>query len=147
MYKKFLWIMAIVFSFTLSQSTFAHTWACGEGMRKMVESLKLEPDQKEKIKPILDQLKTSIKTAASQMDALEAQMNQQVDAATMDQSTVDGLIDQKAKLIGDMMKAKAAAKNQILAVLTPEQKMKLQGMLKDAADKMAAKFKECHDDD
>lgn len=147
MYKKILWIMAFSCSLLFSQSIFANSWGCGEGMKQMLQSLKLTDDQKTKIQPILDQLKTSVKTAASQMGALETQISQQVTSATMDQGTLDGLVDQKAKLIGDMMKAKLTAKNQIIAILTPEQKTAILGMMKKLEDKIAARYKDCHDDD
>lgn len=44
-----------------------------------------------------------------------------------------------------MMKAKIAAKNQILAILTPEQKTKLQSEMKKMQDKMEEQYKKCHD--
>lgn len=65
----------------------------------------------------------------------------------MDQATVDGLIDKKTKLVGDMMKAKVTAQNQIYSVLNPQQKTELQNKVKKMEDKMAEQFKSCHDDD
>lgn len=147
MYKKLLWITAVAFSLVLSQATFAHDWGCGKSMEKMVESLNLDDAQKAKIKPVLEQLKSTIQSNASQFSSIETQINQQVNSATMDQGTVDGLVDQKTKLIGNMMKAKLAAKNQIIAILTPEQKTKIQDMMKKAEEKMAEKFKDCQDND
>jgi len=147
MLKKCLWIAAFAFSLVLSQSTFAHDWNCGEGIKHMVESLKLDDAQKAKIKPILDQLKTTIQSNAAQFSALDTQISEQVNSASMDQSKVDGLIDQKAQLIGNMMKAKVAAKSQIITILTPEQKTQIQGMMKKVEEKMAEKYKNCHDDD
>lgn len=147
MYKNILGIVAVAVSLTLSQSAFAHSWGCGEGMKAMVESLKLEDAQKEKIKPILEQLKSSMKENGTQMHDLEVKINEQVDSATMDQSVVDGLVDQKSKLIGNIMKAKAVAKNQIMMILNPQQKMDLHAKMKAVEDKMVAKYKSCHDQD
>lgn len=146
MYKKLIGIAAIAFSFALSQATFAHSSFCGEGLGKMVESLKLDDAQKAKIKPILEQLKTTAQNTWPQMKDLRTQLDQQVTSPTMDQSTVNGIVDQKTKLIGDMIKAKIAAKNQIYNVLNDQQKATLQTMMKNAEEKMAAKFKDCHDD-
>lgn len=145
MFKKLIGIVALAFTFALSQSAFAHS-SCGEGLKNMVESLKLDPAQKEKIKPILDQLKTSIRASADQMKDLRTQMHQQVTSTTMDQGAVDGLIDKKTKLIGDMMKAKMTAKNQIFNILNDQQKTELQNKWNKVEEKWAAKFKECHDD-
>ena len=146
MYKNLIGIVAIALSLAFSQATFAHSSFCGEGLGKMVESLKLDDAQKAKIKPILEQLKSTAQTTWQQMKDLKVKLDQQVTSPTMDQSTVDGIVDQKTKLIGDMMKAKIAAKNQIYNVLNEEQKTKLQTMMKNAEEKMEAKFKDCHDD-
>lgn len=146
MFKKFIWIFALAFSFVLSQSAFSHSGMCGEGLKKMVESLNLDAAQKEKIKPILEKLKTDMKANVDQMKDLRTQMHQQETSATMDQSAVDGLIDKKTKLLGDMMKAKAAAKNQIYNILNEQQKTALQNKWKQVEEKMEAKYKECHED-
>lgn len=147
MNKKILWIVAFAFSLVLSQTAVADSWGCGEGMKKMVESLKLDDAQKAKIKPILEQLKSTMKDNWTQMSGLDTQIKQQVQSANMDQSTVDGLVDQKTKLIGNMIKAKIMAKNQIANILTADQKTQLQGMMNKLEDKIAAKFKSCHEDD
>ncbi len=142
MYKKILGTTALVFSLAISPAVFAHD-SCGGGMKKMLESLKLDATQKEKIKPIMDNMKSTMKADVAQMKDLNKQLNEQTLSATMDQSTVDGLLDKKVKLMGDMMKAKVMAKNQIYVVLKPEQKTKLQDDMKKMEAKMEAKFKSC----
>ncbi|MDP3269119.1 MAG: Spy/CpxP family protein refolding chaperone [Legionella sp.] len=147
MYKKILSVVAFALSLSLNQAVFADSWGCGEGIKQMVQSLNLKDDQKAKIEPVLEQLKSNMKQMATQMNALDTQINQQANAATVDQSQVNGLVDQKAKMIGEMMKAKMLAKSQIMAQLTPEQKTQLQNMMTKLEEKMAAKFKSCHQDD
>ncbi|KTC79608.1 Spy/CpxP family protein refolding chaperone [Legionella cherrii] len=146
MYKKIIQAAAFTFTLALSPVVLAHSWGCGEGLKNMVESLKLDDSQKSKIKPILEQLKSTIQNDAAQMKGLHDQLNQQAESANMDQSTVDGLIDKKTKLIGDMMKAKITAKNQIYAVLNPQQKTELQNRMKKMEEKMKEKFKSCHEE-
>lgn len=145
MYKKILGTVALAFTLAMSSTVFAHSMECGQGLKQMVESLKLDDSQKQKIKPILESLKSNIKQSADQMQDLRKQIDDQVTSATMDQSSVNDLIDKKAKLIGDMMKAKAMAKNQIYAVLNAQQKTQLQGMMKNAKEKMEEQFKSCHE--
>ncbi|TAL61384.1 MAG: hypothetical protein EPN84_08045 [Legionella sp.] len=147
MYKNLTTALAFVFTLVLSQAVFADSWGCGEGMKQMISSMKLDSAQKDKIKPILDQLKSSIRESGSQMKDLDLQINQQSVSADMDQSTVDSLVDKKAKLIGDMMKAKITAKNQIFAVLNAKQKIELQNMMQKLEEKMAKKYASCHQDD
>lgn len=146
-HKKYLLVAAFAFSFIFGQTVFAHSHECGERLQKMVETLQIDDAQKAKIKPVLEQLKSSLKDEGAQMKDLRAQIKQQVQSDTMDQATLDGLIDKKAKLIGDMMKAKSNASHQIYMVLTPEQKTKFQGLVKNMEEKMAEKFKKCHDSD
>ena len=146
MYKTFIGIVAVAFSLVFSPIASADSWGCGKGLKSMVESLKLEDAQKEKIKPILEQLEASKKDSWTQMKDLDKQLHQQFESATMDQDTVDGLVEKKVKLIGDMMKAKIAAKTQILAILNTEQKAELKNMMKKKEEKMAEKFKNCRED-
>lgn len=147
MYKKLIWIAVFAFSFILNQAVFADSSMCGERFKTMIHSLKLDETQKEKIKPILEQLKSTMKNSWTQMQDLEKQLNEQVTSANMDQNTVNGLVDQKTKLIGDMIKAKITAKNQIINLLNSQQKTQLQTMMKNVEEKMAAKYKECHEED
>ena len=146
MYKKILWIVTLAASLVLSPILFAHGGMCGERLEKMVASLKIDEAQKQKIQPIMDELKTGMKNTMPQMKELHDQINQQAQSESPDQATMDGLIDKKVKLIGDMMKAKSNARHQIFAILTPEQKTKFNDMMKQAEEKMAEKFKGCHDD-
>jgi periplasmic protein CpxP/Spy len=147
MYKKIIQTATFALTLALSPVVLAHSWGCGEGLKHMVDSLKLDDSQKGKIQPIMEQLKSTLKNDGSQMKDLDQQINQQVQSTNMDQSTLDGLVDKKVKLIGDMIKAKATAKNQILAVLKPEQKAEIQNKMKKMEDKMAEHFKSCHDDE
>ncbi|PWY54059.1 hypothetical protein DGG96_19080 [Legionella qingyii] len=144
MYKKIIQTAVFTVTLALSPVVLAHSGDCGKGFKSMVESLKLDDSQKAKIKPILDQLKTLMKSDFDQMKDLSQQINQQAESATMDQSTVDGLIDKKTKLIGDMMKAKITAKNQIFSVLKPKQKSELQDKMKKMEEKMEKQFENCH---
>jgi protein CpxP len=145
MYKKLLGIFVLVGAFVLTTPLLAHSGMCGEGMSKMLESLKLDDSQKQKIKPIMDSLKANMKQSADQMVDLSKQLNAQMVSETPDQSAVNDLVDKKAKLIGDMMKAKIDAKMQIYAVLNSQQKTVLQNKMKQIEEKMAEKFKGCHD--
>lgn len=111
----------------------------------MVDSLKLDDTQKQKIMPVVENLKASIKQSAMQMKDLSKQIDEQMTSDAMNQSVVNDLIDKKAKLIADMMKAKIMAKNQIYVVLNPQQKTEWRSMMQKMKDKMDAKFKGCHD--
>lgn len=48
MYKKILGTFVLAFSLILCSTAFAHN-GCGEGMKQMLESLKLDDAQKQKL--------------------------------------------------------------------------------------------------
>lgn len=143
MYRKLLWITALTF-FLLNQNAFADIKECGKGLKEMVSTLKLDKAQKEKIKPIFDQLTLNLKDSWMQMNDIDTQIEQQTNSITMDHSAVDVLVNKKSMLIGSMMKAKILAKNQIFVVLNEPQKVKLQLMLKMKEAKITNRYTNCH---
>jgi protein CpxP len=145
MFNKIAWIVTFVFSLAFSQIGLAESCDHIGWLKDMVSSLKLDAAQKEKITPIIEQLKTSLKASGTQIEGVSAQLKHQLAEPTFDQSKVDDLVDQKAKLIGDMMKAKISATNQVFTVLTPKQKTEMQTMVNKLEAKMAAKYKSCHE--
>ena len=147
MYKKILWAMTLSLTLILSSTGFAHSSMCREKLDTMIESLKLDDQQKEKIKPILAQLKTTMSAAMTQMNSVSTQLDQQVWSTSMNEDTVNSLIDQKTKLIGEMMKAKMKAKNEVFTILTAAQRTVLQNRMKTMEEKIAAKFKNCNQDE
>ncbi|QDQ40139.1 periplasmic heavy metal sensor [Legionella geestiana] len=147
MFKKLLGTFVVAISLMFSTALFADSSMCKHGLKHMLESLQLSDEQKAKIKPIMEQMKSTMKATGSQMDALKSKIHEQIHAASMDKDTVNSLIDQKTALIGSMMKTKVATVHQVLSVLTEEQKTKLHNMMKDAEEKMAQKYKSCHDND
>ena len=146
-HKKYLLAAAFAVSLVTGQTALANSHECGEGLTRMVDSLHVTNDQKAKIKPILEQLESGIKEQGSQMKDLRTQISQQVQSDTMDQATLDGLIDKKSKILGDMMKAKSNAVHQVYTMLNTEQKTKFQSMSKNMEEKIAKKYKNCHEDD
>ncbi len=143
--KKLLGLIVILSSMILTQTVFADSY-CREGLNKMVQSLNLDESQKAKIDPILQQYKQDLHNSGSQMNGLEEQINQQVDSSNMDQAKVNDLVDKKANLIGNMMKAKVKAQSQIFSILNAQQKEKLQAMIKTEDKKMEEKYKSCDRD-
>jgi Spy/CpxP family protein refolding chaperone len=142
--KKTIWILAFILSLFGSQIALAEGCVCGANLQMMLKSMKIESAQKDKIKPILEQLKTSLKESGSQMEPLHKQIDEQISSSSMDESKMNSLIDQKTKIIGDMIKAKAKARNQIFSILNQQQKAELEKMIKEKEDKIASAFKSCH---
>jgi len=95
----------------------------------------------------MKQLKSDMKNTWSQTKELDDQINQQVNSDNMDTSVLNGLVDQKTKLIGDSMKLRLNAQNQVRAILTTEQKEILRTKLQAFEEQIGAKFKSCHAED
>lgn len=145
MYTKILGVLAVTVSLMMSQSVLAHS--CGEDLKNIVVGkLKLDDKQKEKIKPVLDQLKTSAQEHFTQMRDIRAKIKQQVESDTLDQGTVDSLVDQKAKIVTEYTKAKINARHEIFTILTPEQKTKLKNELQKVEEKVANKVARCQEE-
>lgn len=139
-------LCAVVFSFSLlmSHTVLADSWGCGEGLKHMLSNMNLTDEQKAKIKPIMDQLKSGMRENWSQVNGLDNQIKQQVNSDKMDVNALNSLVDQKTKLIGNAMKARLIAQNQIMAILTADQRTTIQTKLQNLENKMSAKFKSCH---
>lgn len=142
MIKRISWLITFFCVLAFNPVAFSNPSLC-QKLETMVQSLNLDEAQKAKIKPILAQLKTDAKAAADQMDGISSQISEQVNSAQMDQTKVNALVDKQASLIGDVMKAKIKAKNQIFSVLKPDQKTTLQNMVKKVEEKIANEFKKC----
>lgn len=138
--------MALACSLVLGQAAYSDSM-CGKGIKKMLDTIKLDEAQKEKVKPFLEQQASTMKELGGQMQALDTKLDEQMNSAQPDQSAIDGMVDQKVKLIGQMIKTKISTKVQIFGVLNTDQRSQLQGMLKKTAEKIAEKYKECHQDD
>lgn len=147
MFNKLLWVVTFSLSLLISQVSFADSHDCKKGLSHIVDSLNLTSDQKAKVKPILEQLKSSVNTSASQMKSLRDELNQQIHSANMDESVTNGLIDKKVKLIGDVIKAKATAAHQVYVILDDKQKAQAMSLVKEMEAKMADKYAKCSDED
>ncbi len=144
---NFLGMTALACSLMFSVPVYAHQWGCGDGLKQMINSLELVDAQKEQIKPIMAKLKLDMQEIGPQIGILDKQISQHMDAEKMDLTTLDGLVDQKSALIGQMIKVKIKTTNEIFMVLNPTQKMQLKEAMKKSEDKMAAQFKHCQEQD
>lgn len=144
MYKTFLSAAIVTSALILSNNVFANHHACWTKLSTMVQSLKLDDAQKAKIDPLMAQLDTTMKSSGDQMRDVSNQLDQLMWVVPMDQSAVDSLVDKKARLIADVMKAKISTQSQVITLLNTDQKAQLQSMEKKMQDKMSKQFKSCH---
>lgn len=147
MIKTFIKTLILTLALTITHTATADSWGCGEGMKSMLATFKLDQAQLDKIKPVLVHYNSDVKDTANMIKPIDAQLSKQGLSNKMDEKVVNDLINKKMQLIGNMMKSKIIAQNRILAILTPDQNQQMQVMIKQLEDKISAKFKSCHLDD
>ncbi|MDI9819805.1 MULTISPECIES: Spy/CpxP family protein refolding chaperone [unclassified Legionella] len=117
--------------------------ACPDRMKKMIDGLNMDAAQQAKVKAIKDQLKESQKANWEQMKSIRSQMHDLIQSDTLDDSKLNSLIDQKKELLGQMMKAKVQAKQQIYSLLNDQQKAQFKQMMKQKEENRMMKYKKC----
>ncbi|STX29268.1 16 kD immunogenic protein [Legionella beliardensis] len=117
------------------------TCGCKRGLMKMLEPLQLTDAQKDQIKAIRDKAKASLQSNKDQLRSIRTQMHSLITTSSMDNAKLDSLISQKTTILGNMMRVKATAKNQIYNVLNPQQQQQFQQMLQEKAQ---GKSHNCH---
>ncbi len=136
MYNKMILITTLLFSAAFTQPLFAdegnkqatqhHSCGC---MKNLTEKLGLSPEQAEKIKAIKQKSSEDEAKYHLEWSNLYHHIKELMKASKLDEAKVDVLLDQKKELMKARVKNKYGAKQQILNVLTAEQKVKFEAML------------------
>ena len=87
--------------------------------------LDLTSAQQEQVKSIMEKEKPAIQSAMQQMGQFHSQMRTLEEASTFDEAKVRALATQQSQAMTEMIVQKARIKNELLQVLTPDQKTKL----------------------
>jgi len=87
--------------------------------------LDLTSAQQEQVKGIMEKEKPAIKSAMQQMGQFHSQMRTLEEASTFDEAKVRALAAQQSQAMIEMIVQKARVKNELLQVLTADQKTKL----------------------
>lgn len=155
MNKKTIWLSALAFSVLIGQNAIAcdsgcsgstehklHAWHMDKHFEKMVGKLDLTADQKNKIKAITDQAKTSMKPKFIEMRTISMQLNDLAKESVLNEGKMQDLITQKEKLVGEITKMRVMTRYQINQVLDAKQKVKMDKMTQEMRDKAKAKMSE-----
>ena len=136
MYNKMILITTLLFSAAFTQPLFAdegnkpatqhHSCGC---MKNLTEKLGLSPEQAEKIKAIKQKSSEEKAKYQQELSALHHQIKKLMKASKLNEAKLDVLLDQKKELMKARIKSKYEAKQQMLNVLTAEQKVKFEAML------------------
>ena len=146
MNKKIMCLSTLALSMTLSQAPLAYAdhMKCFSGapIEKLTKELNLTPEQKTKITAIRAQVKPEIQAKRQDMRAVHMQINDLFKATPLDESKLDGLINQEKENFSAILKIRLMERRDIANLLTDEQKTKLNDMVQ----KAEAKHQEHQDD-
>lgn len=87
--------------------------------------LDLSSAQQDQVKAIMEKEKPAMKSAMQQMGQFHSQMRTLEEAGTFDEGKVRALAAQQSQAMTEMIVQKARVKNEMLQVLTPDQRTKL----------------------
>lgn len=87
--------------------------------------LDLTSAQQDQVKGIMEKEKPAIQSAMQQRGQFHSQMRALEEASTFDEAKVRALAAQQSQAMTEMIVQKARIKNELLQVLTPDQKTKL----------------------
>ena len=93
----------------------------GKSMHGMLVALDLEPAQRDKIKAIMQENRDQLKDQRQAMRELRQQMHQSISSEDYDETKVQQLAREKARLSGEMSVQRIVMLRQIYQQLTPEQ--------------------------
>lgn len=98
--------------------------------------LDLTADQQAQAKQIVENGKTAMKPLFEQMKSGHMQMRQLEESGTFDEGKVRALASQQAQTMTEVIVQKAKIKSQLFAILTPDQKAKLQKFMEKRQQRM-----------
>ncbi|MCS6804142.1 MAG: Spy/CpxP family protein refolding chaperone [Acidobacteriota bacterium] len=102
---------------------------------RIARRLDLTEAQKEQIKAIHQAEKQTIKPLLDQLQAIHRQLRAMTGSEPFNEAQVRALAEQKAKVIAELTVARERIKSKVMAVLTPEQRAKLNQMRERARER------------
>ncbi len=123
-------LSVVVIALLLGTSTLFAEGRRGGGFGPMLgfyaDALDLTTTQQDQVKAIWQKEKPSIKPLMQQMHQNYAAMNELAESGTFDEAKATALATQNAQTMIQLQVAHARVKSEMVQVLTPEQKAKLQ---------------------
>lgn len=115
-------------------------------MKRVLDKLDLTDAQEDKIDSIMKADFDEMKDQFKEFKAIDEQLSTLTQAATLDNTAVDTLLDQKLVIIKDRMEKSIVAKHQVWQVLTADQQTEAKALIEKYREKMEKRRKDKHDD-
>ncbi len=95
-------------------------------IERMAEALDLTTEQRDKVRAIVDKLRPQVRELRDKLTDNRKQLRALAQQGNAKEADVRKLADAQGKLVADMIVQRTKVHNEIHAVLTPEQREKLQ---------------------
>jgi len=126
-------VSAVALSIAMCQPVLASQAKMGmmhDKMQEIVKQLQLTPVQQAQIKTMHEGMETQMMALKEKMMKVNASLHALVKEPVMDETKLDTLIKEKTDLMGQFIKMKMTCKNKLYNLLTPEQKTKMDNLMK-----------------
>lgn len=143
MNKSLFTAFVMAMSLLLGQFAFAGGCMYDHDMKGVLSSLKLDDKQKMGIENMLKQAKVSLKDQWNTLHGLQQQISDMVLSSDMDMTKLNGLIDQRSKVMAEVMRARIDMKHQMFMMLNPEQQKMFKNMMQERHEAFMKKIESC----
>ena len=139
MNTKFIGASLLVLSLTCSPLALAHDKMMSDDKHHNMQYLNLSKDQQMKLETLKLQMMQKMHADKEELRSINMQIKALIQSPSMDNASLDSLIEKKKDILGRMMKEKITIKHQMYNLLTPEQKSKFDARMKEMELKMEKK--------
>lgn len=136
---------AVVMAMSLLMGQFAFAGGCmyDHDMKGVLSTLKLDDKQRMNIEKLVGQTKMSLKGQWNNLHNLDQQISDMVVSNDMDMTKLNGLVDQRSKILSGVMRARVDMKHQVYMMLNPEQQKMFKNIMQEKHDAFMKKIEAC----
>jgi len=136
---------AVVMDMSLLMGQFAFAGGCmhDHDMKGVLSSLKLDDKHRMNIEKLADQTEMSLKGQWGNLHSLDQQISDMVVSNDMDMTKLNGLVDQRSKILSGVMRARIDMKHQVYMMLNPEQQKMFKSIMQERHDAFMKKIEAC----
>ncbi len=109
-------------------------------MHGLLEQLNLTGDQKSEVKDLMQNSRSTVKDIREQLQANSTQLREAMSGGSVNLDLVKQLADTQGDLMSSLLVGQAELKNQIYALLTPEQQAQLVQLTATLKQEMGKRF-------
>lgn len=136
---------AFVMAMSLLMGQFAFAGGCmfNHDMKGVLSSLKLDDKQRMNIEKMVDQTKMSLQGQWVTLHNLDQKISDMVVSSNVDTTKLNSLVDERSKLMSQVMRARVDMKHQVFMMLSPEQQKMFKDIMQQKHEAFMKKVEAC----